>query len=228
MIVDMTRPVRGLLIDFDCAVRVGEERVLRPEQIGTLPFMSISNLMKSDVERSELDDWESVLYIVCWLGVHGVSEEDRETRAERTKAHPKKMCAVEKWGYGEFSNVAALKQRDLASEVEFEDNILQHFISEDAYEELKDLARRMHMIMFFNPLLDNSCHGTMPFYSHQNRLSATEQINILLSWKADKAKNPSTSMRINPFEKRYHQRHVISKHLLGLMKNMAIHSKEFL
>ncbi|PIA18300.1 hypothetical protein COEREDRAFT_13862 [Coemansia reversa NRRL 1564] len=225
---DKTRPVRGLLIDFDCAIRVGEERVRRPERTGTPPFMSISNLMKSDVERSELDDWESVLYIVCWLGVHGVSEEDREARAERIKAHPRELCAVEKWGYGEFSDVAALKQRDLGSKIRFEKGILKHFIPGDAYEELKDLARKMHMIMFFNPLLEESCHGTMPRYALTSRLSAAEQMDILQSGKAGKANDSITDTEIDPFERRYHQKREISKHLLGLMENIAIHSKEFL
>ncbi|KAJ2799382.1 hypothetical protein H4R20_004466, partial [Coemansia guatemalensis] len=225
---DNSKPVRGLLIDFDCAIRVGEERVRRPERTGTPPFMSISNLTKSNVERSELDDWESALYIVCWLGVHGVSEEDRDARAERIKDQPRELCAVEKWGLGTFEDVAVLKKGDLATEVTFEENILQYFIPGDAYDELKGLARRMHAILFFNPLLDESCHGTARRYERSSRQSPAERMKLLLSEKIVNAKNPLKVTKIDPFEMRYNQRHEISEYLLVVMNNMASLSKELL
>ncbi|KAJ1676242.1 hypothetical protein EV182_008587, partial [Spiromyces aspiralis] len=55
--------VRGMLIDFDCAVDMeGSEGEARTEMIGTHPFMSVLNLEDSSVKRTALDDWESLLY----------------------------------------------------------------------------------------------------------------------------------------------------------------------
>ncbi|PIA14155.1 hypothetical protein COEREDRAFT_17080 [Coemansia reversa NRRL 1564] len=226
---DNTKPVSGLLIDFDCAIRVGEERVRQPERTGTPPFMSISNLMKSDVERSELDDWESALYIVCWLGVHGVSEEDRKTRAEHVKAQPRELCAVEKWGIGEFSDVAALKQRDLGSMGAFEKNILRYFIPTDPYKSLVALARKMHTLLFFNPILDRACHGTALQDKPQDRMSAAEMLDDILNTSELKTNDLSTQHKqVDPFESRYYQRRIICKYLLKLLSNMAEVSKEFI
>ncbi|KAJ1719637.1 hypothetical protein LPJ61_006274, partial [Coemansia biformis] len=60
--------IHGLLIDFDCALDTSVEgRAVRPEQIGTLPFMSVANIEELQIERTALDDWESLLYLVCWL-----------------------------------------------------------------------------------------------------------------------------------------------------------------
>ncbi|KAJ2524967.1 hypothetical protein GGI11_000418 [Coemansia sp. RSA 2049] len=53
---------RGLLIDFDFAIEVGiSERTARPERSGTLPYMSIANLLNLGADRTALDDWESAL-----------------------------------------------------------------------------------------------------------------------------------------------------------------------
>ncbi|KAJ1763519.1 hypothetical protein LPJ74_006796, partial [Coemansia sp. RSA 1843] len=54
----------GMLIDFDCALRIDNttDHKARSEMTGTFPFMSINNLEASDVIRTELDDWESIIY----------------------------------------------------------------------------------------------------------------------------------------------------------------------
>ncbi|KAJ2538024.1 hypothetical protein GGF49_006142, partial [Coemansia sp. RSA 1853] len=77
MVVDDGERVRGLLIDFDRAIKTNKSRMALAERTGTLPFMSICNLQNSEIQRSELDDWESLLYVVCWLGVHGVSHDEQ-------------------------------------------------------------------------------------------------------------------------------------------------------
>ncbi|KAJ2335939.1 hypothetical protein GGI00_001100 [Coemansia sp. RSA 2681] len=65
---------RGLLIDFDCAIDMsgGTSTSKRPEMTGTLPFMSINNLRNSDVQRTVLDDWESMLCLICWMATFGI------------------------------------------------------------------------------------------------------------------------------------------------------------
>ncbi|KAI8317809.1 hypothetical protein GQ54DRAFT_247849, partial [Martensiomyces pterosporus] len=56
--------VHGALIDFDCAISVGVDRKARPERNGKLPFMSVLNLEANWLERTEIDDWESLQYLV--------------------------------------------------------------------------------------------------------------------------------------------------------------------
>ncbi|KAJ1957623.1 hypothetical protein EC988_000738 [Linderina pennispora] len=59
------KQARGLLIDFDCALDLSGLQGPNLETRGTIPFMSINNLAKSDVERTALDDWESLIYLIC-------------------------------------------------------------------------------------------------------------------------------------------------------------------
>ncbi|KAJ2626132.1 hypothetical protein GGI26_000216 [Coemansia sp. RSA 1358] len=58
------KPIQGMLIDFDCAIVESDKSAsIRPERTGTLPFMSIANLERMDIQRTVLDDWESLLYL---------------------------------------------------------------------------------------------------------------------------------------------------------------------
>ncbi|KAJ1726764.1 hypothetical protein LPJ61_004975, partial [Coemansia biformis] len=136
--------VRGVLTDLDCAIRVGVERDLRPERTGTPPFMSISNLENSSVPRSELDDWESALYIACWLGVYGVSEVDRincQTDMKNDKNWV--YCALDRWDAGSFEDVAEAKRIHVGSETKFHQKILMWFMVGDGYKALERLVIEM-------------------------------------------------------------------------------------
>ncbi|KAJ2490966.1 hypothetical protein GGI11_009172, partial [Coemansia sp. RSA 2049] len=78
-------PVRGLLIDVDYAALVEPDSGCsgRDHRSGTLPFMSIHNLSGESGRRTALDDWESLLYLACWLGTFGIARKDRR----RTVVH---------------------------------------------------------------------------------------------------------------------------------------------
>ncbi|KAJ2538793.1 hypothetical protein GGF49_005681 [Coemansia sp. RSA 1853] len=125
MVVDDGERVRGLLIDFDYAVKTGEVRITLAERTGTLPFMSISNLQNSKVQRSELDDWESLLYVVCWLGVHGVSHDEQVAYQQEIDAARKVdkyySPPLIEWESGSFNNVARAKKNDLEDDESFND-----------------------------------------------------------------------------------------------------------
>ncbi|PIA13106.1 hypothetical protein COEREDRAFT_11763 [Coemansia reversa NRRL 1564] len=63
---DQCSLLRGLLIDFDFAVSVDRNKLTaRPAQSGTLPYMSIANFENIATEHTALDDWESLLYVIC-------------------------------------------------------------------------------------------------------------------------------------------------------------------
>ncbi|KAJ1718366.1 hypothetical protein LPJ53_006557, partial [Coemansia erecta] len=70
--------ITGMLIDFDCAAKADGIAKGGPIQTGTGPFMSINNLRNSTVQRSPLDDWESLLYLICWMATFGAMTEHRK------------------------------------------------------------------------------------------------------------------------------------------------------
>ncbi|KAJ1764694.1 hypothetical protein LPJ74_006595, partial [Coemansia sp. RSA 1843] len=64
--------IKGMLVDFDHAICEDDKDAVRHfERTRTLPFMSINNLEGGKLEHSLLDDWESLLYILCWVGTYG-------------------------------------------------------------------------------------------------------------------------------------------------------------
>ncbi|PIA12770.1 hypothetical protein COEREDRAFT_12218 [Coemansia reversa NRRL 1564] len=70
--------IHGMLIDFDHAIDIDDKGVARySEQTGTLPFMSVNNLEGNSNERTALDDWESMIYLLCWLGTFGWNSSNR-------------------------------------------------------------------------------------------------------------------------------------------------------
>ncbi|KAJ1970212.1 hypothetical protein H4R35_005957 [Dimargaris xerosporica] len=95
MVVRHDGRLRGMLIDFDNAIHdEAQSTPGRPERTGTLPFMSIGNLENNDTKRTALDDWESLLYVVCWLGTYGL---DEEARAGATQAELLEL-KTQHWG----------------------------------------------------------------------------------------------------------------------------------
>ncbi|KAJ1718138.1 hypothetical protein LPJ61_006817, partial [Coemansia biformis] len=102
-----TGRIHGLLIDFDCALDTSlEGRAVRPERTGTLPFMSVANLEELGIKQTALDDWESLLYLVCWLGTFGInSSNDHPGNIKKLRIH--------EWHDGDPVDIAS-KKRGLA------------------------------------------------------------------------------------------------------------------
>ncbi|KAJ2807912.1 hypothetical protein H4R21_000288 [Coemansia helicoidea] len=146
--------VGGMLIDFDNAIRVDSNHTAaRPDMTGTLPYMSISNLMANDVKRTALDDWESCIYILCWLATMGVNEGDE-------KLHKKsKRLSVDEWRDGDTETIARWKRGHVSSLINFADAILDEFINHEHYKPLHDLVESLHEGLFFNPGASPLCHG---------------------------------------------------------------------
>ncbi|KAJ2530583.1 hypothetical protein EV175_007287, partial [Coemansia sp. RSA 1933] len=76
------RPVRGLLIDFDHAISIDQQSSGYATRSGTLPFMSIHNLEGHESQRTAFDDWESLLYVICWPGTYGINHTDNRNIKE--------------------------------------------------------------------------------------------------------------------------------------------------
>ncbi|KAJ2550381.1 hypothetical protein IWW35_003319, partial [Coemansia sp. RSA 1878] len=94
--------VHGMLIDFDHSIDITDEGyAVRTEGAGTRPFMSINNLEDNSTKRTALDDWESIIYILCWLGTFGWN------RATQPSGSVSKM-AITSWNdYDEMMNAEA-------------------------------------------------------------------------------------------------------------------------
>ncbi|KAJ2877726.1 hypothetical protein FB639_003639 [Coemansia asiatica] len=70
--------VSGLLIDFDHSKDEEEDGgATHDMRTGTLPFMSINSLENNHTKRNVLDDWESLIYILCWIGTYGYNSKTR-------------------------------------------------------------------------------------------------------------------------------------------------------
>ncbi|KAJ2081024.1 hypothetical protein H4R24_002639 [Coemansia sp. RSA 988] len=68
--------IGGILIGFDNPIRTGDVTGPHcPDRTCTLPYMGISNLEKSIVKCTALDDWESLIYLLCWLRAIGVNRD---------------------------------------------------------------------------------------------------------------------------------------------------------
>ncbi|KAI8319216.1 hypothetical protein GQ54DRAFT_299525, partial [Martensiomyces pterosporus] len=100
--------VHGVLVDFDCAISVGVDRKARPERTGTLPFMSVLNLEANWLERTEIDDWESLLYLVCWVATFGINKEDRIS--VRSGGKDLKGLRIYGWRHGLMSSIPENKR----------------------------------------------------------------------------------------------------------------------
>ncbi|KAJ2467050.1 hypothetical protein GGI03_001780 [Coemansia sp. RSA 2337] len=158
-------PVYGMLIDFDCAIDPNMERVARPEQTGTKPFMSVPNLEGHPEQRTELDDWESLLYVLCWIATFGINDKDRSIMAEMHKGNEVPLEIAEWHTSRKMVAIAVKKRLHLHDLQSFTDDIFDRFpiSSEDSkipdYRSLQSLAVDLYRAMFQYPKVDEKYHG---------------------------------------------------------------------
>ncbi|KAJ1641609.1 hypothetical protein LPJ64_006433, partial [Coemansia asiatica] len=102
--------VAGLLIDFDHAMDEEHEND-KPHDMrtGTMPYMSINNLENSSTKCTVLDDWESLIYILCWIGTYGYNS------GTRCKYMPSKPLRIRQWDTGNMMINADSKRISLHS-----------------------------------------------------------------------------------------------------------------
>ncbi|KAJ2821958.1 hypothetical protein IWW50_004423 [Coemansia erecta] len=101
--------VHGMLIDFDHAIDITDQGYAkRTERTGTLPYMSIGNLENSETERTALDDWESIIYMLCWIGTFGWNSKTR-------RAAPDPDMDINNWKNGSIKMIARAKRKSMES-----------------------------------------------------------------------------------------------------------------
>ncbi|KAJ1815636.1 hypothetical protein LPJ60_005639 [Coemansia sp. RSA 2675] len=150
--------VRGLLIDFDCAIDTSKDRGdVRHEMTGTLPYMSFNNITYSNVKRTSLDDCESMLYLLCWYATIGFGSKDE--RDEAKVAFKKK--AIAQWRNGGMDSIAEAKRLHIASPINFVDCIVKKFDTAAKHSmELRGLALRLYQALFESRHFDTKFHGS--------------------------------------------------------------------
>ncbi|KAJ2762158.1 hypothetical protein H4S06_000816 [Coemansia sp. BCRC 34490] len=162
LVVRQGERVRGLLIDFDNAITNREQSATRPGRTGTFPFMSINNLENEGVPRTALDDWESLLYVLCFYATVGLECIGRREKSDRER------LPIRKWSTGYAEDVAGSKRQHLSSKATFDKEVTRHFysarIDERAVSRLKNLARELYTALFNNPRCDSSCYGVINDY----------------------------------------------------------------
>ncbi|KAJ1854028.1 hypothetical protein LPJ76_004362 [Coemansia sp. RSA 638] len=240
MVVDNGERVHGLLIDFDHAIKTDKSRLALAEHAGTLPFMSICNLQNSEIQRSELADWESLLYVVCWLGVHGVSHDEQVAYKHEIDAARNDdefyRPPLAKWNVGSLDDVARAKKNDLENDKIFNDCVIRYFQDGAAYDELKDMACSLRFVLFMNPGLNSSCRGVFAiadipgaktlkeraktFGIRMKALGTHTQASEIVTRCGSGSYSERFSVKkVNPFEKRLEPkaRKYINDDLLALM-----------
>ncbi|KAJ1981830.1 hypothetical protein H4R34_001931 [Dimargaris verticillata] len=144
---------KGMLIDLDHAIlRDAIPMPGQPVRTDTLPFMSIGNLEGNDTERTALDDWESLLYVLCWVGTYGFGRSTANQSQQPLRTKPK----LYRWLEGTLEDVADEK-RIVMSNVYTFGAIRDDFQSCPGDYLLKRLAQGLHKALFRH----RDCPGAM-------------------------------------------------------------------
>ncbi|KAJ2036370.1 hypothetical protein H4S03_003693, partial [Coemansia sp. S3946] len=126
--------VRGLLIDFDCAIDISKDKEgVRGEMTGTRPFMSLNNLLRSNVTRTSLDDWESMLYLLCWYATIGFGANGDRIEAQEPSTEQKlvkeqerlEQLPIARWRKGTLVAITREKLTNLRSLDNFKRDIVR-------------------------------------------------------------------------------------------------------
>ncbi|KAJ2089061.1 hypothetical protein IW140_005090 [Coemansia sp. RSA 1813] len=210
----LRRPVKGLLIDYDHAISVDQDSTGNGTRSGTLPYMSIHNLEGAPGKRSALDDWESLLYLICWLGTFGINSEDRDN------IDKDKTAEIEKWRHGTMQDIARCKRNQMDSMVNFTRFILAGF--QEKYDLLKLLATDIYMALFQH----NGCEGA--YFDTQNIVVPySYALAIANMRKGLQGGQSSKQPKPDPLAGRREYEEVIVDNLLEAIRAAATASEDF-
>ncbi|KAJ1764378.1 hypothetical protein LPJ74_006660 [Coemansia sp. RSA 1843] len=121
--------------------------------------MSVNNLEASKVIRTELDDWESIIYVLCWLGTFGVNADDE--KAHERPDNDFDSLNIEKWRIGTGKAVAKAKRIDMDTNKLFVSNIVSQIIKNPSYFHLKHLAVSLRERLFDNTRVSPKGRGAL-------------------------------------------------------------------
>ncbi|KAJ2886869.1 hypothetical protein IWW38_005194 [Coemansia aciculifera] len=162
--------------------------------------MSINNLGQSSVDRTSLDDWESMLSLVCWYATLGTISGQRRTDDEMGS------FPIGKWRTGNSNSICSAKQNDFYDSTTFYNNIVKHFKEDEDYKLLERLATTIHKRLFANSHYGRSVCGTFPHNpidedDWDNDDIFDDDSDMVMSGSSNEASN-TRPVPIDPFEER--------------------------
>ncbi|KAJ2030094.1 hypothetical protein IWW57_001349 [Coemansia sp. S610] len=139
---------KGVLAEFDYASVDGNSAGEVPE---LMIFRSILSLENARRRIYHLDDTESILYLVCWLGTFGINRKERMEYAvdyaARCAAGRKPCLPILSWNQGTVAQSAQHKRNHMDTAKDFEVNILSNM----RHGPLRKLAKDLHQALFLHP-----------------------------------------------------------------------------
>lgn len=172
--------LRGLLIDYgNVLLPTDEERLHAHEETGSIPFLCIRDLEDLGRPPNLLDTWESLLYMVCWIGTYGFGE---WRLAEALKddlpiANWVNLWSIEKRHVANrgflrraFKEMGVRKRYHLSSGLTFQEEILDNFNRGNNIpyaDMLRELALNIYNLLFqygrIRDTVDGYVRGTAHF-----------------------------------------------------------------
>ncbi|KAJ2832764.1 hypothetical protein FBU31_002024 [Coemansia sp. 'formosensis'] len=195
LIQETTGGVKGVLADFDYASFAGDTGVEMPE---LMLFQSIHSLENPRATRTSLDDCESLLYLVCWLGTFGINPTQRKAFVVGPS------LPIFRWNRGTNEEIAQAKRDHMANENVFYDRILSHM---DENSPLRPLALDIYRVLFNYP----GSYGTARI--SDARLAQVEDPAIATALRA----LPSINKKRDPYMVRNNFTDVIVRDLLNVL-----------
>ncbi|KAI7827783.1 hypothetical protein BX661DRAFT_182443 [Kickxella alabastrina] len=206
------------------------------EHIGTLNFMSVNNLEGNSNKRTELDDWEALIYVLVWLGTFGLNgtpKHDSDAGGHRRIASVK----IKYWVNGTIlKDIASYKRDNLDCSSMFK-SILNQFDSRvDHTNVLAGLLSMMRNILIDNAGCSEDGRGAnmKHLFDHGNckssvskatpgLLSPLSKFALWVEWR-----DAMNSPMIDPFKARADMAPTIAKELLAILENIAEYCQELL
>ncbi|KAI7827790.1 hypothetical protein BX661DRAFT_182497 [Kickxella alabastrina] len=206
------------------------------EHIGTLNFMSVNNLEGNSNKRTELDDWEALIYVLVWLGTFGLNgtpKHDSDASEHRRTAGAR----IKYWVDGTIlKDIASYKRGDLDNSSSFK-SILNEFDSRVEHTNvLAGLLSMMRNILIDNAGCSEDGRGAnmKHLFNHGNYESSASKATpgslsplsifaLLVEWQ-----EAMNSPMIDPFKARADMAPTIAKELLAMLENIAEYCQELL
>ncbi|KAJ2011721.1 hypothetical protein GGI06_004421 [Coemansia sp. S85] len=139
---------KGVLAEFDYASVDGNSAGEVPELMIIRSILSLENARR---RIYHLDDTESILYLVCWLGTFGINRKERMEYAvdyaARCAAGRKPCLPILSWNQGTVAQSAQHKRNHMDTAKDFEVNILSNM----RHGPLRKLAKDLHQALLLHP-----------------------------------------------------------------------------
>ncbi|KAJ1799518.1 hypothetical protein LPJ59_001765 [Coemansia sp. RSA 2399] len=208
--------IKGMLIDFDHSIfKEDKDAVRNFKQSGTFPFMSINNLEGSLTEYSVLDDWESFIYNLCWIGVYGwwktVDVAKKPNSPKGAQQDQQEYKRISRWERDIIYECADNKRTDLHSEELFYQITSQFDKAIPAIGSLKRLVCKLRKTLI-DDHTDEKLQGSVrkPLQSQ----TADDSVYVL------DGQEPDPELH-DPFDERIKEADTIAKRLLENIKEAA-------